>query len=61
MDDTEDFMRLDDPAFLDERKRVRDLIEGLPADEQSPELTERYQRLNEEFLRRASAAWAQAS
>jgi len=61
MDDAEDFTRLDDPAFLAERRRVRGLIERTPADEQSPELTGRYQRLNDEFLRRASAAWAQAS
>jgi hypothetical protein len=60
MDDAEDFTQLDDPAFLAERRRVRSLIEGTPADEQSPELVERYRRLDDEFLRRASAAWAQA-
>ena len=60
MDDAEDFTQLDDPAFLAERRRVRGLIEGTPGDEQSPELAERYRRLDDEFLRRASAAWAQA-
>jgi hypothetical protein len=57
MDDAEDFTQLDDPAFLAERRRVRGLIEGAPADEQSPELTDRYRRLDDEFLRRAAAAW----
>jgi hypothetical protein len=61
MDYAEDFTRLDDPAFLAERRRVRGQIERMPADEHSPELAERYRRLNDEFLRRASAAWAQAS
>jgi hypothetical protein len=61
MDDAEDFTKLDDPAFLAERRRVRALVERTPTDEQSSELTERYRRLDDEFLRRASAAWAHAS
>jgi hypothetical protein len=62
MDDTfsDEFAQLDDPAFLAERSRVREELEHAPEQEASPELTARYQRLNEEFLRRASAAWAQA-
>ena len=45
----DDFTRLDDPAFLAERKRVR---------EQLQELTERYRKLSEEFDRRARTLWA---
>ena len=44
----EDLSQLDDPAFLAERRRVREAIEAL---------TERMARLNEEFDRRASAKW----
>jgi hypothetical protein len=61
MDDTEDFTRLDDPEFLAERRRVNAMVERTPPDEQSPELIARYRGLNDEFLRRASAAWALAS
>jgi hypothetical protein len=56
MSDSDDFTRLDDPAFLAERRRVREELEH----EASPELTARYQQLNDEFLRRASIAWTQA-
>jgi hypothetical protein len=56
-----DFTRLDDPAFLAERRRVREALEHAPEHEVSPELTARYQQLNDEFLRRASLAWTQAS
>jgi len=48
MDDTDDLSRLDDPAFLAERARVREAIMAL---------TLRYQRLTEEFDRRATAKW----
>jgi hypothetical protein len=47
-----EFTQLDDPAFLAERTRVREELE---------KLTERYRKLDEEFDRRARAAWAQAS
>jgi hypothetical protein len=49
---TDDFNQLDDPAFLAERARVR---------EEPQELTERFRKLNEEFDRRARAAWASAN
>jgi hypothetical protein len=55
MDDNTDLSQLDDPAFLTERRRVREELEHRP--EASLELAERYQRLNEEFLRRARTAW----
>jgi hypothetical protein len=48
----QDLAALDDPAFLAERSRVRDELQAL---------TERYRRLDEEFIRRARAAWAPAS
>jgi hypothetical protein len=57
MTSDEDFTRLDDPAFLAERRRVRELLEHTPAHELSAGLADRYQRLNEEFLRRARLAW----
>lgn len=47
-----DFSALDDPAFLAERKRVREAIEALQ---------EKYTALNDEFDRRASLAWQNAS
>jgi hypothetical protein len=52
MDDT-DFTRLGDPEFLAERRRVREELEHKP----TMELTEQYERLDEEFLRRARIAW----
>jgi hypothetical protein len=54
-----DFTQLDDPAFLAERRRVREELERTPA--ASDELTAHYQRLDDEFIRRARAAWAQTS
>ena len=50
MDD--DFSTMNDPDFLDERKRVREAIDALQ---------ERYQRINQEFDRRAAAKWREAS
>ena len=61
MSDSDDFSQLDDVAFLAERRRVREELERTPDNQASPELTVRYQRLNDEFLRRASAAWTRAS
>jgi hypothetical protein len=57
MTSDEDFSQLDDPEFLAERSRVRAELEHTPENAGSPDLTDRYQRLNDEFLRRASAAW----
>jgi hypothetical protein len=57
MDESDDFRQLDDPEFLAERKRVREALEHQP--EASAELTARYERLDEEFLRRARIAWGQ--
>lgn len=54
MDDIE---AMDDPAFLAERRRVRTELETRP----SEALTCRYAELNDEFIRRAGAAWSQAA
>jgi hypothetical protein len=55
MSESDDFRQLDDPDFLAERRRVREALEHQP--EATAELTARYQRLDEEFLRRARIAW----
>jgi len=55
----EEFAKMGDPEFLAERAYVREQLERLP--EVSAELAARYQRLNDEFDRRASAAWEAAS
>ena len=55
MDDEADLTQLDDPEFLAERRRVREELEHQP--EASAELSARYEVLDEEFLRRARAAW----
>jgi hypothetical protein len=52
-----DLKELDDPTFLDLRRRVRTEMETT----QSPELTARMAALNDEFDRRASAAWERAA
>jgi hypothetical protein len=52
----DEFSELDDIAFLDERRRVREALEH--ALEQDPDMAARYERLTEEFDRRARAAWA---
>jgi hypothetical protein len=61
MSDSDDFSRLDDPEFLAERRRVREQLEHASEHEVSAELASRYQQLNDEFLRRASIAWARSS
>jgi hypothetical protein len=50
---------LDDSEFLAERRRVREELERAPA--RSDELAARVAALDEEFIRRARAAWANAS
>ena len=58
-DDSDDFTRLDDTEFIAERRRVREALEHAPGRAASPEMTARYQAMNEEFLRRARLAWTQ--
>lgn len=55
MNNDTELSRLDDPEFLAERRRVREELEHRP--EAAAELSERYQRLNDEFIRRARIAW----
>jgi hypothetical protein len=57
----DDITTMDDPQFLDERRRVREELDRLPAHITSAVLTARYQQLNDEFLRRARIAWTPAS
>jgi hypothetical protein len=61
MSDSDDFAQLDDPAFIEERRRVRAQVEGTPEAERSAELMRRFRAMDEEFLRRARIAWQQAS
>jgi hypothetical protein len=60
-EESADLTAMDDPDFLAERSRVRDELEHTPEHTVRAELTARYQRLNDEFIRRARIAWAQAS
>jgi hypothetical protein len=61
-DEPPDYTRLDDPAFLDERARVRERLEHEPQDALGrPELERLYEAMTAEFLRRARIAWAAAS
>ena len=52
MSDSDDIRQMNDPDFLTERTRVRETIESLQ---------ERLAELDDEFLRRAGTAWAQAA
>lgn len=53
MSDSDDFTKLDDPEFLAERRRVLDALDSGA----SPDLTARFDAMNEEFLRRARISW----
>ena len=48
---SDDISQMSDPDFLAERARVRETIEALQ---------ERLAELDDEFLKRAGAAWAEA-
>ena len=54
---SDDLTTMSDPEFLAERRRVREAMADMPTREVSATLADRYQRLNEEFLRRARAMW----
>jgi len=47
-----DIRQLSDPDFLAERARIRETIEAL---------SERMAEMDDEFVRRASAAWTEAA
>ncbi len=53
----DDLTAMSDPEFLAERRRVREALELMREHEVSTALADRYQRLNEEFLRRARTTW----
>ena len=62
MSEPADFRRLDDPAFLAERARLRGQMEHVPENSAGRAGLERlYQAMTEEFLRRARVAWKPAS
>lgn len=52
MTDFHDIASLSDPDFLAERRQVRETIETL---------TERLADLDQEFIKRASAAWTETA
>jgi len=61
-DGPSDFAHLDDPAFLDERARVRGLLEHEPENTIGrTELERIFDAMTAEFLRRARIAWTQAT
>jgi len=56
-----DYSHLDDPAFLDERARIRERLEHQPENTIGrAELARLYDAMTEEFLRRARVAWTAA-
>lgn len=57
MTSSDDFTKMTDPEFLAERRRVRELLEHTPEQEVSAALTERFEKLDEEFIRRARISW----
>lgn len=58
-DEPADFYRLDDPAFLEERARLRERLQHVPENSvDRMELERLYESMTEEFLRRARIAWA---
>ena len=62
IDEPSEFTHLDDPAFLDERARVRGLLEYAPQNTLGRAQLERlYAAMTEEFLRRARIAWTPAN
>jgi hypothetical protein len=58
----DDFMKLDDPSFLDERARLRGLLADDPGNETGrEELQRRYDAMTAEFCRRARISWAKTT
>ena len=54
-----DFDRLDDPAFLAERARLRSRLQHVPENAIGrPTLERLYDAMTEEFCRRARIAWS---
>jgi hypothetical protein len=59
--ENQEITAMDDPALIAERRRIREALEHTPPCEVSPELRERWWRLDDEFVRRARAAWERVS
>ena len=57
MTSSDDFTKMTDPDFLAERRRVREVLERTPEQEVSAALAERFEKLDEEFIRRARISW----
>ena len=57
---TADFIKLDDPALIEERRRVREQFERLPArDAERIDLEARFDLMTRELDRRAAVAWGE--
>jgi hypothetical protein len=56
-EESEDFTGMGDLEFLAERSRVRDELENAPGHAAPAELSARFRRLDDEFIRRARIAW----
>ena len=57
-----DFINLDDPEFMEERRRVREQLERLPAGHaERARLDSLYAAMTQELDRRAASAWRQAA
>jgi hypothetical protein len=62
MSEPTDFTQLDDPAFLDERARLRERLQHVPDSASDRAGLERlYAAMTEEFLLRARLAWSGSS
>jgi hypothetical protein len=57
MSDSDDFTKLDDPEFLAARRQVRDALDNEQETSPGADLTDRYEAMNEEFIRRARISW----
>jgi hypothetical protein len=56
-----DYRKLDDPDFLAERARVRDLLEKTPEESAGyPGLAQLFAEMDDEFIRRARCAWSKS-
>jgi hypothetical protein len=53
-----DFTELDDPAFFEERRHVREKLERLPAHHaERASLAALARAMDDEFVKRAASAW----
>lgn len=57
----DDIRNMDDPDLIQERRRLREELEHAPAHEISPVQRQRFRQVDDEFIKRARAAWSRAS